>query len=227
MLTDQSTPPSSASGPIRVLVAAPYTAIRFGLSAIVAADPGCQVAGEAISIESLAQQIDALTPGAVLLDPGDDVDGWLHDLWPLANRPLFPPVLMLLGTPDRAREALQAGARGLLQRDATAEEIGAALRSVATGLVVLDRRLVEPLIEADPPVPPFPPDGAPVEALTSREREVLELIARGLPNKGIAAELRISEHTVKFHVGSVLAKLGASSRSEALARAARLGLIAL
>jgi DNA-binding CsgD family transcriptional regulator len=63
--------------------------------------------------------------------------------------------------------------------------------------------------------------------LTVREREVLQLIAQGLPNKSIAVELQISEHTVKFHVGSILGKLGASSRAEALARAARAGLISL
>ncbi len=76
------------------------------------------------------------------------------------------------------------------------------------------------------PVPPSPPD-APAEALTPREREVLQLLAEGLANRAIAQRLAISEHTVKFHVNAILGKLNAQSRTEAVVRAARLGLLIL
>ena len=108
-----------------------------------------------------------------------------------------------------------------------AEAIVAALYGVFAGLVVLDSRAVGRILERRAaPSPSGPPTGD-YEALTRREHEVLQLIAQGLPNKTIAAELGISEHTVKFHVGSILAKLEASSRAEAVARAARQGLIVL
>jgi DNA-binding NarL/FixJ family response regulator len=244
IVTPTPTPPVSESGPhgsqppataIRVLVAAPYPAIRMGLAAIVTAVAGFQVAGEAADVESLALLAESLAPRVVLLDPGDDADGWLQGLWPLPGDlpgglprgQAFPPVVMLAGASEPPGEVLRSGVRGFLLRDAGSEEIALTLRAVAAGLVVLDHRIADALTEAAPASPPYRPEGDLPEALTAREREVLELIAQGMPNKTIAAELHISEHTVKFHVGSILAKLGASSRSEALARAARLGLIAL
>lgn len=116
-------------------------------------------------------------------------------------------------------------ARGYLRRDAGEEEILAAVRAVARGLTVVDPVRIEELL-----APPEgrqrvqPPEG---ETLTRREMEVLQLIADGLPNKTIATQLGISEHTAKFHVSSVLSKLGAFSRTEAVSTAARRGLLVL
>jgi DNA-binding NarL/FixJ family response regulator len=114
----------------------------------------------------------------------------------------------------------------LLAADATADEIAAALAAVAQGMVVMEPRIGRLLAST------VPSSGdltvAPgEEQLTDREHEVLQLVALGLPNKSIAARLKISEHTVKFHVGSILAKLDAGSRTEAVTLAARRGLLTL
>jgi two-component system, NarL family, response regulator YdfI len=125
-----------------------------------------------------------------------------------------------------AAEALRAGVRGVLARAATAAEITAATLAAARGLVVLQPAAAQALV---------PPERVPAaiglavgaEALTPRELEVLRLVSEGLGNKIISRRLGISEHTVKFHMGAIMAKLGAASRTEAVTQAARRGLIML
>ncbi len=127
---------------------------------------------------------------------------------------------------DRAVSWLRAASPfgwGVLPPDATPEEVGAAVLAAANGLAVLPREFAEEMVEsgeigADEPSP---------EPLTSREREVLGLLAKGLPNKTIARELYISEHTVKFHLSSIFAKLEVSSRAGAVSRGAHFGLVSL
>ncbi len=114
--------------------------------------------------------------------------------------------------------ATSAPAGALISRDASDEALSAAVLAVAAGLVVVD-----PDIEAREPEPA----GAPGDALTPREMEVLRLLAEGKPNKGIAFDLGVSEHTAKFHVGSILSKLDAGSRTEAVTIAIRRGLLPL
>ena len=211
---------------LRVLVAAPYPVARAGLRSLLADETDLQVAGGAADPGELVAQSETLAPDAVLLDAGDDPDPWLEDLWRLAANGTLPPVVLLAGAVDAAGEALRAGLAGLLLRDATPAEIEAAVHAAAAGLVVLDRRAAG-VLAVESPARPAPSPSEDTEALTHRELEVLQLIAQGLPNKAIAGELGISEHTVKFHVGSILDKLGASSRAAALARAARAGLIVL
>ncbi|MCS7003383.1 MAG: response regulator transcription factor, partial [Dehalococcoidia bacterium] len=109
-----------------------------------------------------------------------------------------------------------------LPRDAAGQRIAAAARAVVGGLVALDPTLASRVVA---PSPVADSDGA--DELTAREREVLELVALGLPNKAIAQRLAISEHTVKFHVAAILARLGAASRTEAVRIGARRGLIKL
>ncbi|HEY3116523.1 MAG TPA: response regulator transcription factor, partial [Chloroflexota bacterium] len=136
--------------------------------------------------------------------------------------------LVLLGTApaaDQVTALLAAGMRGFLLDDATAEDVRVALRSVAHGLVVLDPVLGRNLGAA--PAEEAAADQELEQLLTPREREVLDLLATGLPNKIIARRLQISEHTVKFHVASILGKLGAASRTEAVTRAIQRGLLAL
>ena len=128
-------------------------------------------------------------------------------------------VLAVLAEEGQAGEALGAGARGVILRDASGPRLAAAVQAVAEGLIVLDAGAAESVLR---PRPAFP---AAVETLTPREQEVLQLLAQGLSNKLIAARLGISDHTVKFHVNAILGKLGAQSRTEALAQAARLGLV--
>ncbi len=125
-------------------------------------------------------------------------------------------------------DALHAGADAILPRSAGRSDIAAAIEAAGRGLAVLPRRLVETWIAASSPDPGEPlqdnPDGAP---LTPRELEVLAAMADGASNKAIARRLGISFHTAKFHVAAILAKLDADSRTEAVARAAHLGLVML
>ena len=136
--------------------------------------------------------------------------------------------ILLLSEDDRSLPALRSLAPrgwGVVSPDAPPGEIGAAVAAVARGLVVLPRALSERLLQG-----PAVFGGAVeelAESLTAREREVLELLGRGLSNKMIARALHISEHTVKFHVSSIYTKLGASSRAEAVSLGARHGLISL
>jgi len=127
------------------------------------------------------------------------------------------PVVALVDGEEGAQRALALGARGALLRDASARKLAAALVAAARGLVVLDESL--PLVRREPPVA--------ADTLTPREHEVLQLLAQGLANKEIAARLGVSDHTAKFHVNAILGKLGAASRTEAVVRAAKLGLIVL
>jgi DNA-binding NarL/FixJ family response regulator len=136
--------------------------------------------------------------------------------------------ILLLSEDDRSLPALRSLAPrgwGVVSPDAPPEEIWAAVAAVSWGLVVLPRALAERLLQG-----PAVFGGAVeefVEPLTAREREVLELLGRGLSNKMIARDLHISEHTAKFHVSSIYTKLGASSRAEAVSLGARHGLILL
>ncbi|MBL0698453.1 response regulator transcription factor [Comamonas sp. JC664] len=138
---------------------------------------------------------------------------------------LGAPVLALVADEAAAEAALGAGARGLLFRDVEPAALTAGLLAVARGLSVFDPALSE--LRALPRDAALgPPTSAP-DALTPREREVLGLLAEGLSNKAIADRLAISEHTAKFHVNAVLAKLGVQRRTEAVVRAAKLGLVTL
>ncbi len=110
---------------------------------------------------------------------------------------------------------------GIVAPDAPSEELGAAVAAAAQGLIVLPKPLTERLLQEPAAVEELS------EPLTAREREVLELLGRGLSNRLIARELHISEHTVKFHISSLYAKLGVNNRAEAVSQGARHGLISL
>lgn len=202
--------------------------MRAGLGSIVVSAADLTLAGETGSGD-LLDRVAALQPDVVLLDAGAS---GLNLVWQLADGAAEVPVVLLAreGDDDALRQALQAGARGYLPWDATAEEILAALRAAAAGLVVVSPALAQPLIDAERPARSAGDAVAPAELpepLTPRELEVLRLLAEGLPSKTIAARLGLSEHTVKFHVGSLLAKLGAASRTEAVTLAIRRGLLTL
>ena len=129
------------------------------------------------------------------------------------------PIVFLCPSPEPAlfNSIRRTGTGGLLQSNASCDQIVHAVKSVAAGLTVFDNALV-PQSSSDQPS---------LEELTPREIEVLRLLADGLGNKDIAAKLGISEHTIKFHIHSILGKLGAASRTEAVARGLRSGLIEL
>jgi len=216
----------------RVLVAASSVVTRAGLEAILARDPALTVVGGGGPIMPLAEEVAEHDPDVVLVElaSGADEDALaaLRTVSVDADdgaRP-SPAVVVLMDErdPSNVVEALRAGVRALLPRDAGAAEIVAAVCAAAAGLVAVAHEWTEALLGAWS----FG-HGAEnsAEPLTRREVEVLRLIAEGLGNKQIAARLAISEHTVKFHVGSVFAKIRASTRAEAVMIGARRGLIVL
>lgn len=215
---------------IRVLVAASSPVVRAGLEAVVAGASGYETvrAGDVLPRE-LADA--AASTGAdvllVELAPGDELPLPLGGEGEVALG--GPAVVLLAERPGAAwaAEVLRAGASAVLPRDARPEEITAAVDAAAAGLVVLPAALAVELARSAEPVPSDPPLPVADRGLTPREREVLELLARGMANKGVARVLGISEHTVKAHVASVFEKLGASTRAEAVALGVRTGLLLL
>jgi DNA-binding NarL/FixJ family response regulator len=211
---------------LRILIVADDALARAGLATLLRDQPGCAIAGQIASQSDLAAEAGLGQPDVVLWDFGWNPTLGLERLGELAEG--LPPVLALLPADTRgegmAGQAWRAGARGLLLRDADFQRLLAALQALGRGLVVLDPSLAGDLLISAQPGSAV--DGA-VEALTARELEVLHLLAEGLPNKTIAQRLGVSEHTIKFHVNAILGKLGAQSRTEAVVRATRLGLILL
>jgi len=173
---------------------------------------------------SLDEQIDTVQPDVLLVDLGAArVGAWLRDLGTLR---LPPGVVMLTDDPRPALgvELLRRGGRAVLPRHASSEEIVAAIEAVAAGLVVLHPEAMTSLRSASLARPGAVAAVAD-QRLTAREIEILGLIAEELGNKAIAARLRISDHTVKFHIASIFAKLSAGSRTEAVTIGVRQGLI--
>jgi DNA-binding NarL/FixJ family response regulator len=176
------------------------------------------VLGEAAPDDDLPLALAGTRASAVVADlgvsPGRSL-GWLAGL--AAQR---VPVLGLVPDERAAQDAVAAGVRGVLYRDTDGPRLGAALLAVAAGLHVIDDGLSESVL-------PRRPSAATFEALTPREVEVLQLLAQGLANKEIGRRLAISDNTAKFHVNAILGKLGARGRTEAVVKAAQLGLVIL
>jgi DNA-binding NarL/FixJ family response regulator len=172
------------------------------------------------------------TPEETLESPAEsDVLLWDLGLRPLDEVDTFrdvaareTPVMGLVADDTHAGTLLASGARGLLRRDAEGERLAAGLVALSRGLLAIDDEFAEALVRTGKD--PFG-TSALVEPLTRREQQVLELLALGLSNKAVAERLGVSEHTAKFHVNSILGKLGAENRTEAIVQAARLGLIVL
>ena len=204
---------------IQVLVVSPLPTVRAGLRALLAEAPEIEILGEAAGAAELEG---ARRPHVALVDgsAGPAVLEALETAAPETG-------IVLLGVePPRNRAAWGPAARGYLGRDANADEITAAVRAVASGLAVIEPALMRELVGGQAATITGA-STAGEEPLTPRELEVLQLVAAGLPNKTIALRLNISEHTAKFHVSSVLSKLGAASRTEAVTTAARQGLLLL
>jgi DNA-binding NarL/FixJ family response regulator len=202
---------------LRVLVVADDPLARAGLAALLNDQPECTVVGQVAGDGDLVRGIAVYRPDLVLWDLGlglGSASSALEDV--------ELPVVALLPDEVPTAEVWAAGVRGLLLRDVAARDLVAALRAAAQGWVVLDSALAGALL----PVREGQSDLL-VEELTPRESEVLQLLAEGLSNRAIGLQLEISEHTVKFHVNAILGKLGAQSRTEAVVRATRLGLIIL
>ena len=196
----------------RLLLVGDDALARGGLRALAAA-AGLTVVAET---EPAAADAAGVPADVAIVELGPEGDG-LEAVRTLARS---GPVLAILWEASQARDALAAGAGGVLRRDGLGERLGPAVAAITSGLLVVDPVLAEAVLR---PVPAT----ALVDPLTPRETEVLALVVEGLGNRAIAARLGISEHTAKFHVNAILGKLGAQTRAEAVAVAARLGLVVL
>ena len=204
--------------PARVFLVAPTPFARVGLRSIL---ESAEVNADVLVVGEADSVVELVHPEAdVVVVAGDDS---LEEVT-RAVAEEGTQAILLLSEDDRFMPLLREVAPrgwGLISPDAPPEELSAAIVAVAQGLVVLPRTLTGRLLRGHEAVEEL------AEPLTTREREVLGLLGRGLSNKMIARDLRISEHTVKFHVSSIYAKLGAASRTEAVGLGARLGLISL
>ena len=199
--------------PLRLLLVAEDAIARAGLRAL-AERSGLSVAGDVAPSDLQPSDVEAAD--AIAWDAG--TSGTLDAVRGVAAR---LPVLALPWNLEQAREALAAGARGVLSRERLDEQLLPAVQAAVLGLLVVDDSFGEALVR------PLPAADALVETLTPRETEVLQLLAEGLTNRRLGERLGISEHTAKFHVNAILGKLGARTRGEAIAQAARLGLLLL
>jgi NarL family two-component system response regulator YdfI len=202
---------------VRVAIAAPSDIACARIEALLATEAGVCVVGTATSM-LLAEFLEQVDADVLLLDPGSEI---AETLAHIAERVEMPPTILLASNSAVWRYLFDLGVRAVLPNHIEANRLLAAIKAVAAGFVVLDEHAAG--IES------LRSEGEPrreqVETLTPRELEVLHLLAEGLPNKEIATTLEISEHTVKFHLSSIFGKLGATSRTEALAIGIRRGLV--
>jgi NarL family two-component system response regulator LiaR len=202
--------------PIRVMLVDDHAVVRSGLSAFLLAYDDFELVGEASSGEQALRLCEQVKPDVVLMDlvmPGMDGAAATH-----AIREKCPSIQVIALTSFKEQElvqgALQAGAIGYLLKNVSADELASAIRSAYAGLPTLAPEAAQALIQAT-----LNPTNRIGFDLTDREHEVLALMVEGLNNNQIAERLVISVSTAKFHVSSILSKLGASTRTEAVSLA--------
>jgi DNA-binding NarL/FixJ family response regulator len=218
------------SRPIKVLVVDDQGLVRAGFRMILEAQPDVEVVGEAADGLDAVGAARRLRPDVVLMDIRMPVMDGLEATRRLAGPGVADPVRVLMLTTfdldEYVFEALRAGASGFLLKDLPREDLVAAVRVVADGDALLAPRITRRLIEEFARRPATAePDRDALGTLTTREREALELMARGMSNAEMASALYVSEHTVKTHVGNVLAKLGLRDRIHAVILAYEIGLV--
>ena len=202
---------------LEIVIMASLAARREWLEQLLRQDTALHVAGVASTFPFLRSVLGETVADAVVIDltsiPPDMTLAWLIELLDLA------PLIVLGGDVDRSiyNAILRAESGALLRPEASPEQIVRAIHAVSAGLLVIDAAVV-PDSEAECDL---------YDDLTPREIDVLRLLAEGLANRDIANRLGISEHTIKFHIRSVMAKLGAATRTEAVTRGFRTGLIEL
>jgi DNA-binding NarL/FixJ family response regulator len=212
---------------IRVLVADDQQLLRAGFRVILEAEPDISVVGEAADGVEAVERVGSTRPDVVLMDVRmPRLDG-LAATEQLMSRP-NPPRVVVLTTFDQNEyvvRALKAGAYGFLLKDAPPSRLIAAIRAAASGEALIEpsitRRLIERFAVAEPATTP----PTVLDVLTDRERDVLRLVARGMSNAEIAAEMIIAETTVKTHVARILTKLGLRDRVQAVVLAYDCGFV--
>jgi DNA-binding NarL/FixJ family response regulator len=212
---------------IRILIADDQPLVRAGLRKIFEADPALEIVGEAPNGLAAVERARRLRPDVVVMDIRMPVLDGLEATRQLTTGDAGERVLILttFDLDEYVYEALRAGASGFMLKDAPPEDLIAAVRVVAAGEGLLAPSVTKRVIERFVDLPaPGTRSVAALEELTPREREVLELLARGLTNAEIAAELVISDGTAKTHVARILAKLGLRDRVQAVILAYESGL---
>jgi DNA-binding NarL/FixJ family response regulator len=213
-----------------VLIADDQALVRVGLRKILDAEPDTDVVGEASEGEEAVSEARRLRPDVVLMDIRMPVLDGIEATRRVVREQPATRVLILttFGLDTYVYDALRAGASGFMLKDAPPEEIAAAVRIVANGEALLAPAITRSVIEEfarQSPVP-TPPRPRTLEELTPREREVLDLLARGLSNPEICQQLVISEATAKTHVARILQKLDLRDRVQAVIYAYETGLVA-
>jgi DNA-binding NarL/FixJ family response regulator len=204
---------------LRLLVVADNLVARAGFAAVLAEQTGIAVVGQVSSADDPA----LYAPDVLVYDVG--LNPSAERLAALSDSGV--PVVLLLYDERSRLPVLPRAPYGVLLRDTAPDALLVALRAAAAGLVVLDPALAGTLVAAPPPGEEGGDSAPAADTLTPREHEVLALLAQGLANKTIARRLSISDSTVKFHVNAIMTKLGAQSRTDAVVRATRLGLVML
>jgi len=212
-----------SSKPIRVMVVDDHTMVRRGLATFLNIYDDLQLAGEAETGPAAIQLCGEILPDVILMDMAmPDMDGasTTHTI-----RRMFPQVQILALTSFKdgslIKKALEAGAIGYLIKDVSADDLARAIRAAHDGRATLSPEAAQALVETENQLP------APGLDLTERERDVLALMIEGLNNTQIAGRLTVSPSTIKSHVSNILAKLGVSSRTEAVTLALRNGILSL
>lgn len=210
---------------VRVVVVAQSIVMQAGLEALLANDPSVEVVGRAVGWAALSETLQVLQPDVMLIEWNAQIPTLVEDieLEECAIVVLMNDELEDTISTEAIAALLRSGVQGILPLEAAADEIIAALKAAATGLTVLHPDVLEMLLA----LPSRSASERLMSGLTARETEVLGMLAEGLGNKAIARRLNISDHTVKFHISSILSKLNASSRTEAVILGAKQGWILL
>jgi DNA-binding NarL/FixJ family response regulator len=211
----------------RILIADDQELVRTGFRVVLDAEPDLEVVGEAADGLAAIEAVNSLHPDVVLMDIRmPNLDG-IEATRRIAASDGSPHVLVLttFDLDDYVYEALRAGASGFLLKDARAEELCNAVRTVAAGEALLSPAITRRLIESYTRRPPPTERPSALAELTPREVEVLKLIARGLSNAAIAGELIVGDATVKTHVARIFSKLDLHDRAQAVVLAYETGLV--
>ena len=231
MIIEEAAVDQAEAAPIRLLIADDQRLVRTGFRVIIGTAGGIDVVGEAADgIEAIERAV-ALQPDVVLMDIRmPRMDGLQATRTVLSRTAARVLILTTFDSDEYVYESLRAGASGFLLKDAPAEQLVAAVRSVAAGDALIDpavtRRLITTFTRAlRPAVEPVTAVPDRLAVLTARELDVLRLIAAGLSNGEIAARLVVEESTVKTHVGRVLTKLDLRDRVQAVVLAYETGLV--